>query len=125
MATPVIDITRFGWTPQPYEPIWRAMQDFADLMIGQEIQIVQRYFLKKCMWIALRIGHTNLVIPRRYVSFATARQIALTRGATAEQDRITPLRRNILFISHDAFDHGFNKRISPQENFFSAAVQAQ
>ena len=30
MATPVIDITRFGWTPQPYEPIWRAMQDFAD-----------------------------------------------------------------------------------------------
>ncbi|ERJ17973.1 Octanoyltransferase protein [Salinisphaera shabanensis E1L3A] len=30
MATPVIDITRFDWTPQPYEPIWRAMQDFAD-----------------------------------------------------------------------------------------------
>ncbi|MES1952555.1 lipoate-protein ligase B [Salinisphaera sp. S4-8] len=30
MAEPVIDITRFGWAPQPYEPVWRAMQDFAD-----------------------------------------------------------------------------------------------
>ena len=30
MAAPVLDITRFGWTPQPYEPVWRAMQDFAD-----------------------------------------------------------------------------------------------
>ncbi|MES1941939.1 lipoate-protein ligase B [Salinisphaera sp. T5B8] len=26
----MIDITRFGWAPQPYEPVWRAMQDFAD-----------------------------------------------------------------------------------------------
>ena len=30
MAQPTIDIRRFGWQPQPYRPIWQAMQDFAD-----------------------------------------------------------------------------------------------
>ena len=30
MTRPVIDIRRFGWQPQPYRPVWRAMQDFAE-----------------------------------------------------------------------------------------------
>ncbi|WP_348765637.1 lipoyl(octanoyl) transferase LipB [uncultured Salinisphaera sp.] len=30
MAAPFIEVTRFGWAPQPYEPVWRAMQDFAE-----------------------------------------------------------------------------------------------
>ncbi|MBO9471188.1 lipoyl(octanoyl) transferase LipB [Endozoicomonas sp. G2_2] len=30
MTRPVIDIRRFGWQPQPYRPVWQAMQDFAE-----------------------------------------------------------------------------------------------
>ena len=30
MTHPVIDIRRFGWQPQPYRPVWQAMQDFAE-----------------------------------------------------------------------------------------------
>jgi lipoyl(octanoyl) transferase len=30
MAPAIVNVHRFGWQPQPYRPIWRAMQDFAD-----------------------------------------------------------------------------------------------
>jgi lipoyl(octanoyl) transferase len=30
MTRPSIDIRHFGWQPQPYRPIWQAMQHFAD-----------------------------------------------------------------------------------------------
>lgn len=29
MTRPTVHIRRFGWGPEPYRPIWRAMQDFA------------------------------------------------------------------------------------------------
>lgn len=35
MAPAIVNVHRFGWQPQPYRPIWRAMQDFADTRDAQ------------------------------------------------------------------------------------------
>ncbi|GAB3678927.1 lipoyl(octanoyl) transferase LipB [Salinisphaera aquimarina] len=30
MTQPVLAVRRFGWQPQPYRPLWQAMQDYTD-----------------------------------------------------------------------------------------------
>ena len=77
------------------------------------------------MGITLGFEHTDLVVPRAQISFGAASQIAHGWSSAAEQLRISPPGCGNRLLSHDFFNHLLNHPISPEKDFFCAAMKVQ